>query len=470
MRSKNWQTNGIVAFTVAWLAGLWLGHISWQTATFTIVMAFLSLALAWRTRLLVLAVITLGLALGVYFGNKSQSTYRVIDGLIGSKVTLTGIISDDPSTSDKDTTSFTLGSLKLDGREIPGSITVHTYSSKYQRGYEVQAAGKLQAVLGSKQAGMYATIATISQKQSLLEQWRQKFIAAINSNLPEPLNGFAMGLLIGARSLIPKQLQDQLTAVGLSHLVAVSGYNLTIIVLALKRIMKSTSKYVALASAFWLIAGFVAVAGVSASIVRAALVSMLGLSAYYYGRQIKPWVLIALPALATTAWKPAYLWGDVGWQLSFLAFIGILVAAPRLEGRLKKPNWLKKLAIEAICAQVLTFPIILSIFHEFSVVGILANVTVLPLVPFAMLASLVSGVAGVLLPTLGVLSWPAYLVLKLIIAIIGQFAALPWASLNMQAPILVVIFLYASLGLTIVALGQRGRRQKPGDGIITSDI
>jgi competence protein ComEC len=470
LRLKSWHTNSIVGFTTGWLAGLWLGHLGWQAPLIVFLLAGACIFVARRSRLLMLVVLSLGLAGGIFYGHVSQSRYHSITNLIGYKATFTGVISDDPTTNDKGTTSFTLGSLKLQNKPTPGALTIYTYSANYQRGHEIQVTGKLQPVLGSKQAGMYATIVAISQNQSNLERWRQRFIAGINSNLPEPLNGFSLGLLIGARSLIPKQLQTQLTAVGLSHLVAVSGYNLTIIVVALRRILKKTSQFVALALAFWLIAGFVAVAGASASIVRAALVSSLSLSAYYYGRRIKPWVLVALPALATTAWKPAYLWSDVGWQLSFLAFIGILVVAPRLESRLRKPNWLKKLIIEATCAQVLTFPIILSIFHEFSVVGILANIIVLPLVPFAMLASLVAGVVGVLVPALGLLSWPAYLILKLIIAIIVQLAALPWASINLQTSTSVIVLLYLSLGMAILALGRHGRRQKSGDGIIISDI
>lgn len=466
LRFKAWQSNSIVAFAVAWLAGLWLGHFGWQTSFVSIIAATLCIAVAWRSKWLVGAVAVLGLAAGILYGYNSHSHYRIINNLMGHKANFTGTISDDPATSDKGTTTFTLDSLAIGNVAVPGALTIKTYSSKYQRGYRVQAVGKLYTVMGSKQAGMYGTIAILSQKQTLLERWRQRFITGINSDLPEPLNGFALGLLIGARSLIPKSLQAKLAAVGLSHLVAVSGYNLTIIVVALRRLLKEFSRYVALVGALWLIGVFVVVAGAGSSIVRAAIVSVLSLVAYYYGRHIKPWVLVAVPAVLTTIWRPEYLWSDVGWQLSFLAFIGILVLAPLISARLKRPNWLKKLIIEAVCAQILTFPIILTVFQQFSVVGILANVIVLPLVPLAMLASLIAGTAGAIMPALGVLSLPAYLVLKLMLAIINQLAGLPWASVTLEAPLSLVILLYGSLGLAALALSYRGRSPSTSDGIM----
>ncbi len=445
----------IVGFASTWLVGLWLGHVGWSASIVPAIVAVLMTILIVKTRLAIAAAAVAGLAAGMLYGHQSITRYAAIESLIGHKVTLAGTISDDAAVDDKGEASFTLSNLRQGNIPLAGDVTIYTLNAHEQRGFEVQVSGKLVATLGSKQGRIsYATVQIISSKQSALERWRQRFIAGAYTALPDPLSGFALGLLIGARSLIPKALQDQLALVGLSHLVAVSGYNLTIMVEAARRPLKRTSRYIALAVPLWLIGSFAVVAGLSASIVRAVLVTSLSLWAHYFGRQIKPLVLVAFPAFLTTLWRPDYLWNDVGWQLSFLAFFGILVLAPQIEARLRRPNWVKRLLIEAFAAQLLTFPIILLVFKQFSVIGLLANAIILPLVPLAMLASLIAGLTGAFIPILGILTLPAYATLKLMLYIINQLAGLPWASLTLEASGLLVGLVYAAIGLISLALSR----------------
>src|SRR5205807_2186671 len=104
----------------------------------------------------------------------------------------------------------------------------------------------------------------------------------------------------------------------------VSGYNLTIIIRGLNR-LKLGSKYQRLILSLAFIAFFVLVTGFSASIVRAAIVSTLSLWAWFYGRKIRAVLLIAFTAALTGLINPFYIWGDLGWYLSFLAFFGVLI-------------------------------------------------------------------------------------------------------------------------------------------------
>jgi len=121
--------------------------------------------------------------------------------------------------------------------------------------------------------------------------------------------------------------------VGLTHIIAVSGYNLTIILHAGKRLLGKRSKRISTFLSLALIAVFLLLAGASASIVRAAIVSVLSIAAGYYGRTFKPLNLIVLAA-AITAWaNPVYVWSDVSWYLSFLAFYGVMVVSPLIQKR-----------------------------------------------------------------------------------------------------------------------------------------
>jgi competence protein ComEC len=95
----------------------------------------------------------------------------------------------------------------------------------------------------------------------------------------------------------------------------------------------------AAASAVVLMLGFIAMTGASASIVRAVVVSSLSLAAWYVGRRPRPLVIILLAAAITAGWNPIYLWSDIGWYLSFLAFFGILILAPQIFKRFWKDKY-----------------------------------------------------------------------------------------------------------------------------------
>ncbi len=409
---------------------------------------FVAAAIYWITRrtswaLLMLAV--LGLLAGVWRGNVTFLANKKLTQLAGQTVAVQGEVADDPAVSDKNYVQFTLTTPSGD------AIPVRTYFVEMQRGYQVSVEGKLEAGYGGKPVQFgFASVKIVSRQQSWLERIRQRFIAGTRTVLPEPLAGFALGLLVGARSLIPKDLQNTLALVGLSHLVAVSGYNLTILVEASRKILGRFSRYVQLALPLWLIGGFAVVTGFSPSIVRAAIVSGLTLVAAHYGRRIKPMVLILLAAAATAAWQPNYL-ADLGWQLSFGAFFGILVVAPLVQMKLGKFNWAFSTASESLSAQVMTFPIILLAFGTLSLVAPLSNVLILPVVPLAMLLAFMAGLIGMLAPAAAFLVWPAWAVLNAMLAVINWLAGLRWSSINAQVTFTAIASFYGALIIMVMA-------------------
>src|SRR5690606_35008252 len=147
------------------------------------------------------------------------------------------------------------------------------------------------------------------------------------------------------------------------------------------------SKYQAFISSVVLIAGFIAITGASPAIVRAAVVTLLSLVAWYYGRRIHPVLVILLGAALTAGISPLYIWHDLGWWLSFLAFGGVLLIGALRTKRLfgdKKVPLLAQVAVETTSAQLMAVPLIMYVFGDFSVVALLANMAVVPLIPFAM--------------------------------------------------------------------------------------
>jgi competence protein ComEC len=286
---------------------------------------------------------------------------------------------------------------------------------------------------------------------------RRKFDAGAQTALPEPLASFALGLLIGQRATLPADVKQNLLHAGLTHIIAVSGYNLTIILQASGGLLARFSKRLTTTLSLTLIGVFLLLAGSSASIVRAAIVSMLSILAKYYGRSFKPLNLILLAA-AVTAWaNPVYLWSDVSWYLSFLAFFGVLVVSPLIQ---KRWPWsglntlIGAVMLESVCAEIMSWPYIVYTFGQMSLIGLPANVLITTLVPLAMLLSLIAGLAGMLVaPLAGWLAWPARMLLNYMLDTARLLADIPHVFIqNLQLPLIGLLGFYGLvflLGLII---------------------
>jgi competence protein ComEC len=278
-----------------------------------------------------------------------------------------------------------------------------------------------------------------------------------------------MGLLIGQKANLPDDTYNALLMVGLVHIIAVSGYNLTIILQATEGLFKKHSKRLSTLLALTLIGVFLLFAGNSASIVRAAVISVLAIIAAYYGRKFKPLVLLFFAA-ALTAWaNPYYVWTDVSWYLSFLAFFGVMIVAPLVLARLPKRlqnSLVITVAIESLCAEIMTLPYVLHIFGQMSFVALLANVLVVALVPLAMLLSLVAGLSGMLVPALsGGFALPAKLLLTYMLDIANMLSRIPHIFVqNWVLPLTSLLVLYAAVA--IVVLGLRHKTKQPEFAIL----
>ena len=463
------RTTAISLVAAAAVTGIVLGRAGIGGGLWRLIVAVVIAATLSRTRLALLGLMLIALSLGLWRAGVWTTQRVQLTALIGQPVTVTGIVADDPATSAHGQVQFNLSHLRLAdpsnpaGRSIPGTLAVNEHPGVFvQRGYQLQLTGKVRPGFGNQVAELsYPQLTLLSTRQDPLEQLRQRFFAGIRTALPEPTASFGLGLLIGIRALIPKPLQDQLALVGLSHLVAVSGYNLTIIVQAIHRLLNRAGRGIALAASLWFIGTFLVLTGATASIVRASLVSILSLLAAYYGRKFHPVTLISLTAGATALYNPGYL-SDLGWLLSFLAFFGILVLAPAVEARLGHPKLvLVRLLIESTCAQIVTIPLILFFFGQLSIVSPITNFLLLPLVPFAMAAGFVAGLAGMFLPAFcGWLAWPAVLVLKFMLGLIGYFAHLPWAGTTNHLSLPGLIAAYALILALTLAL-TRSNRNRP---------
>lgn len=458
-------------FCVAVLGGLVAGRTDYGYIGWELVWPVLGLLIVnWRHHNIVtiLLITLIGLQLGVSRGHTYEHNLSSYQNLAQQPVSVRVIASSDGIYGKSKQLTFLAGHVVLKGgQRLTGTIQVSGFGvNSVFEGDELSVSGKLYPGRGAVQAYLsFAKLNLIRRHTGFTELARQKFTAGMQTALPEPLSPFAMGLLVGQRANLPDGIKQDLLMVGLTHIIAVSGYNLTIILHASRTLLARHSKRLSTLLAFGLIALFLLIAGTSASIVRAAIVSTLSIITSYYGRKIVPLNLLAIAA-AITAWaKPSYLWGDLSWYLSFLAFFGVMVLAPLIKTRLGKywrDNVLSQVALETICAEIMSLPIILHVFGQMSLVGLPANILITSLVPLAMLLSLIAGLAGMLWSGLaGWLAWPAQLLLNYMLDLAHIMAHWPGIfKQNLSLGLVQMLGLYSLIILIVCLLHYKTKSPK----------
>jgi len=249
---------------------------------------------------------------------------------------------------------------------------------------------------------------------------------SIEKILPEPQASFLAGLLFGFDKNIPKDLLEDFNKTGTRHIIALSGYNITIIASLIMGFLLWLGfwRKHAFAIAVIAIIFFVILTGASASVSRAAIMGILVLISQQVGRLSNPRNLLALAAFLMIVKEPTSLLNNIGLQLSFSATIGIIYLSPYLK---KLPEILKT----TLSAQIAVSPLILFYFRQISLISPLANLLVLPIIPITMLIGFVAVLIGTIYAPIGMfLAWPSWLFLSYEIKIIELLAKVPFAGLN----------------------------------------
>lgn len=416
-----------------------------------------------RWRIMAVVALTSGLFLGAWRGGSEQHALLAYQVYYGQTLQVRGQLAEDPSMGVRGDQRLQLKNIHVGNKAMPGQIWLSTPSRQdIKRGDIVYAYGRLGEGFGSLAATMFrAHLKKIERPHpgDVARQARDWFANGARAAVPDPQASLGLGYLTGQRSALPVALDEQLRIVGLTHAVVASGYNLTILVVFARQLFSKISKYLSAFSAGLMIIGFMLMTGFSPSMSRAGLVAGLGLIAWYYGRKLHPLVLLPFAAAVTVLFNPAYVWGDVGWYLSFTAFAGVLVLAPLFEvyfwGRDPPPK-LAQLLTETIAASLATLPIILYCFGLLPSYALIANMLVLPLVPLAMLLTFVAGLAGVFVPDLAeAAGLPAYWLLKYMTWVVERVAGLPGAQVDFRIDGLMLVGGYAMLSLLSVYMFRK---------------
>lgn len=448
----------------ALMAGLFVGYYGFSVQTAWLIAAFPSVYVIYKFEKLRLPMlVVIGLLIGGWRGSAMFVDLQKYQPLYGESVALSARVADDSGyNTERRQTEFHITNVRTDSTELPGRLQIGVREDpQVTRGDTVLVRGKLRPSLGTSRQGTIsmAEVKILSKNTSWLEDIRGRFFAAVEKALPNPQNSLGIGYLVGLRVNIPKDLNEQLAITGLTHIIAVSGYNVTILVRAVRRVLGKRSAYQSVVFAGLLVVGFLLVAGGSPSINRAAVVCIFSLVAWYYGREIKPLLLLLLSGGLTAFVNPLYIWGDPGWYLSFLAFVGVLILAPlhiRRYFQTKPPGAVSQILIETMCAQACTIPYTLYLFGGVSIISPLANVLVLPFIPLIMMMVLLVGMIGLFSP--GLASFLAIIpnaLLTLQLWIVERLSQIPWAHSTFDISIYTMLLLFAALIILMLVLHKK---------------
>ncbi len=482
----------LVYLAAAWLAGILLAKtipFPWQVLPALALIGLLGLLL-WRDKPRVRsgALCTLALALGAgrfllatpHFDETSLATYNDT-----GQIALEGVIIGEPD--ERETyTNLRLRAEHLTlpddtERRIEGLALVKADPYPRRRyGDQIRVQGMLEtppvlkgfsyrdylARQGIHSLVRHAEITLLAEKQAhpllhhifTFKRYAQSTIARI---LPEPQAALLTGILLGVETGIPADLMEDFAATGTTHIIAISGFNITIISgifagLAQQLFNRRRAIWVAIAG----VAGYTIFVGASAAVVRAAIMGGLYLLARNLGRETYAPASLAAAAIGMTAWNPHTLW-DVGFLLSFAATAGLVLYTEPLEQFFERAlaqitstaraqsivDLISEALIVTLAAQITTTPIILHYFGRLSLITLVTNFFILPAQPGVMIWGGIATLLGLIVRPIGqVVGWIAWVFLTYTITVVRATARVPFASAPVQMESWMVFAYYALLG------------------------
>ncbi len=295
-------------------------------------------------------------------------------------------------------------------------------------------------------------------KQTLLSI-KNFSLQTIEAHINEPESSLIGPVLFGGQNAVDDDIFQNFRRTGLTHIMAVSGFNVGILALGFGYIFFALGlrrRLVFILTALSIIA-YVILVGAPAYAVRAGIMSIIILAALAIGRVPRITNVVVLAAAGSLAVNPLLLTADIGWQLSFLAVLGLIYLYPLLKKLFdyinpKKIGLLSDMIAATLAAQLATTPITLYNFGQISIISLLSNILVVWTISFLTTVSALALPIAALIPPFGdIVFLPSMIIAKYILWIVELTAKPGWASVDIGKISLVTMILsYAVLGLTVL--------------------
>ncbi|MHB1414969.1 MAG: ComEC/Rec2 family competence protein, partial [Chloroflexota bacterium] len=450
----------------AWLAGIYLGLLATPAAAAPLWAAGAagSAALWWRRPEARWALLGVAVAaLGLWRGTVAVGTVGAdhVSRLNGQEVSLQGRVVGEPEVETA-SQSLVLGAERVlsPAWEGPAEGTVLVFLPRFPEfrpGDTLTLTGDLEtppdfadfsyrAYLARR--GIYSLLRypqarLVSRTEdegplAIIAGVRGRLQESIARILPEPQGALAGGLLLGARNRIPDDVVAAFQTTGTSHILAISGLHVSIVVGlvgGLSARLFGRRKLLSAAVTALAIVGYALLAGAGPSVQRAAVMGILALLATQLGRPRDGLVGLAFACLLLTAINPQTLL-EVGFQLSALATAGLIVLAPRLLALIDRlPVWIATTLSVTLAAQLAVLPVVVLNFRQLSLVSLFTNVLAVPVLPGALEWSAVAAVGGLVWAPIGTAcGWVAWVYLSALVWLVENASRFPYAAVAVDAP------------------------------------
>jgi competence protein ComEC len=493
----------IVYLALAWSVGIVLAERFLQiTPTSWLILIVGTVVLAWWLRaersyrwtvVCLLAFALGGLRLSLYPSTSVVASFNNTGGL-----TIEGVISGYPDRRD-DRTLLRLDSQYLqaggDLYQVSGTVLVQTVSAQLvpnlRYGDRIRATGQLivpaeydtfsysdylarSGVFSIMRRAVVERISADTGNPFLtaLDQLRQRAQQEINRYLPEPQAGLLSGILLGNERGISPALDDAFSAVGASHVIAISGFNMAVIAALVSRTFGHwiRRRWLAISLTIAVLITYTIFVGANGAVVRAALMSSLLVIGEGLRRRTYVPASLAFAALLMSALNPTVLW-DISFQLSFFATLGLALFTPALQTRLdallialfppsvagRLGGWLSEPIIVTLAALIFTLPLIAMYFGRVSLLVLPVNLLIVPIQAVLLMlggAATVVALIGIA-PLAQLLFWFTMALLSWTIEVVRLFAKLPFADVEfwLDARLVLLIFVIF-IGGTIMQAAQ----------------
>jgi len=284
---------------------------------------------------------------------------------------------------------------------------------------------------------------------------KDKFAAAVTASLPPPQSDLGLGLLLGIKQALGEDLENAFRRTGLIHIVVLSGYNVMLVIAFFWWV---TSWFLPLRGRVGLsllgIVLFAIMVGLSATVVRASIMASILLLAKFIGTRYDVLRALLFAGLVMVVLNPYVLLYDLGFQLSFMATLGLVLFLPQFESTVvtdTKKIGLRDIFLATVVTQIAVLPLLIFHIGEVSIVSVVVNVLALPVVAVAMALTFATGLVALVSPILVLpIAFVTNLVLLYIITIVTWFDRLPFAAVVVP-PISVwqLVGMYVLLGVVL---------------------
>ncbi len=320
---------------------------------------------------------------------------------------------------------------------------------RYLASHGIQAVCLRPEYIDARSSGTVTLVSAILSFKSFL-------LDRLQRSLPEPHASFLAGLLFGGSSSLSSDLKDDFAATGTAHILAASGFNVSIFSLTFLSWILTTriGRRRGLILTAVLLFTYVIAAGATPAVVRAGIMGGLLVLQKWISRKGFLLNILLFTASVMLLINPLLL-HDVGFQLSFAATVAIMTFTNPLSKRLEfvpKCFGLRESFAGSLAAIAITTPILLWQFGQISIIAPFANLLVLPLVPYAMALTSLGLLAALLSASIGTVAlMPAWSLSQIMLTLIGLFGAVPFALLE---PAHAQILAALSVSALIVCIGR----------------